>query len=118
MAVFVLRIIKTIWVLFAARCFRHVDATEVERGVARSVPFIDTAISGPAFHQFAEHSRVRCLSECSRLNCSSFNFGNGECHLHNTYICEGFETLVAMAGFKYYDVERDDMIPVSYFVCD
>jgi hypothetical protein len=102
----------TICVLMAARYLRHVETAEVVVGVARAVPLLNRIISGTAFLQIPVNSRIKCLSECSRRNCSSFNFGNGECHLYNSYLCAD-QTLIVLSGFKYYDVEYGDMIPVS-----
>ena len=101
-----------IFVLIIAQYLRHVQTAEVVVGVARAIPLLDRIISGTAFLQIPLNSRVKCLSECSRRNCSSFNFGNGICNLHNTYLCDS-QFLVVLSGFQYYDVEYDDMIPVS-----
>ncbi|XP_045194704.2 mucin-5AC-like [Mercenaria mercenaria] len=109
-----LSILNTVSVITISRYFSYVGTTEVVVGVARAVPLFNTAISGSAFLQIAANSRIKCLSECSQRNCSSFNFGSGECHLHNTYLCDdGGQSLVSWSGFKYYDVEVGPMIPYA-----
>lgn len=87
---------------------------ELDYGVARSIPFTDTGISGDPVVEFSTSSRIYCLVQCRLLNCSSFNFGNNTCELYSTYLCQGYSTLVSKAGFKYFDVEIGDFIPVRY----
>lgn len=87
---------------------------ELHHGVARAIPFTDTGISGDPVAVFSSSNRIYCLVKCKQFMCSSFNFGNRTCELYNTYLCQGVSTLVSKRGFRYFDVETEDFIPVRY----
>ena len=80
--------------------------------VARAVPLLDTALTGTPTLTVLEVSRLRCIVECTKNNCSSFNFGNRTCELFHTYLCEDFGILTSRIGFKHYDIESGVWIQV------
>lgn len=105
----------TLLLLFVTNAYTPVGYTqELDYGVARAIPFEDTGISGDPVAVFSSSSRIYCLVKCKQFMCSSFNFGNRTCELYKTYLCEGVSTLVSKPGFRYFDVETGDFIPVRY----
>ncbi|XP_052815715.1 uncharacterized protein LOC128242562 [Mya arenaria] len=92
---------------------RLTKSQTTQYGVARSIPLSDKGISGTPFIVSTGVSRLKCMEGCRRHNCTSFNFGENRCELHATFVCEGSEGLEARPGFRYYDVEVGDMIPMA-----
>ena len=80
--------------------------------VARALPFADTILTGSPTLTIPEVSRLRCIVECTKSNCSSFNFGIRTCELFHTYLCDSAETLASRTGFKHYDVESGSLTEV------
>ena len=99
-----LRCISSITVVFLSHCV-FVQSVAVTTHVARAIPFSDKSLTGTPILTYTGVSKLRCIVECTRINCSSFNFGDGICELLETYLCEQTETLVARTNFKHYDVE-------------
>ena len=74
--------------------------------VAKALPFSDISLSVSPVVTMWGVSRLRCIVECTRNNCTSFNFETTTCELFRTYLCEDIEnTIYARAGFRHYDVE-------------
>ena len=93
--------------------------------VAKALPFSDISLSGSPVVTMWGVSRLRCIVECTRNNCTSFNFGTTTCELYRTFLCENIEnTLYARAGFRHFDVEFGVWVQASsillqnfYFLC-
>ena len=83
--------------------------------VARAIPFSDKSLTGTPILTYSGVSKLQCIVECGRINCSSFNFGAGTCELLGTYVCEQTATLVDRTHFKHYDVEFGILVQVCKF---
>ena len=71
--------------------------------VAKALPFSDLSLSGSPVVIMWGVSRLRCIVECTRNNCTSFNFGT-TCELYGTFLCENTENIFyARAGFRHYE---------------
>ena len=85
--------------------------------VAKALPFSDISLSGSPVVTMWGVSRLRCIVECTRNNCTSFNFGTTTCELYGTFLCENTEnTLYARAGFRHYDVEFGVWVQASFIL--
>ena len=83
--------------------------------VANALPFSDISLSDSPVVIMWGVSRLRCIVECTKNNCTSFNFGTTTCELYGTFLCENTEnTLYARAGFRHYDVEFEVWVQASF----
>ena len=111
---FILEFYCILWL--SLMCISHFalgQSAIITSHVARAVPFPDKSLTGTPVLTYTAVSKVRCIVECTRNNCSSFNFGGNTCELMLTYVCEDTETLIPRAGFKHYDVEFGTWIQVN-----
>ena len=111
---FILELYYTPWIsVIVISHFALGQSATITSHVARAVPFSDKSLTGTPVLTYTAVSKLRCIVECTRTNCSSFNFGLDTCELMLTYVCEDTETLVTRTDFKHYDVEFGIWVQVS-----
>ena len=106
------------WVaVIAISHFAFGQSATITTHVARAVPFSHKSLTGTPILTYTGVSKLRCIVECTRTNCSSFNIGADTCELLQTYLCEETETLVTRTNFKHYDVEFGIWLQVRILNC-